>query len=330
MSMRIEDSLQVGVVIPVFNRAQTLIETLPFVLCQSLRPTRLVIADDGSTDGTGDAVEAWLRERASTLDWEVLRLKHRNAASARNAGFQRVSHLPYISFLDSDDHWPEDFLLRSCRALAARPDAVAASAPRKYVAVDPREGNQCAGGDALADRPVEWLFRNGGGIASCTVLRTESFQRSSRWNTSVGSSEDTLLFCEIATLGPWLACPGDPVTFHLGSALSRGEAGNLSRYDACLIKWARRHEMIYDRLPPNLPQVDQSVLRQSIANRWYRVARQQQRRGNRRFARSCLKRCLHWTPRSLRMWRKLLRAYLPSSKASSHPTVRAQSTRSVS
>jgi len=300
---------QVGVIIPVYNRRKILLETLPYVIGQTLPPARLVIADDGSDDGTPDAAEQWLQQKGRGIDWVVRRIPHGGPSAARNAGFESVADLPLITFLDSDDHWPADFLLRASRALEQRPDAVAVSAPRTFKAHEPQFENQHPGGTALAERPLAWLFCHGGGIASCTVLRTSAFERSSRWNEKMGSSEDTLLFCEIATLGPWLHSPGEPVTFNLGSAAKLGETGNLSLRHSRLIKWARTHERIYRSICRGRTDVDHTVLRSEIADRWYRAARQQQRKGNHRFGRTLLKRSLRWKPGHLRFWRKLVKSY---------------------
>ena len=48
--------MRISVVIPTYNRAQTLSRALSSVLCQSLQPYEIIVADDGSQDGTDDLV----------------------------------------------------------------------------------------------------------------------------------------------------------------------------------------------------------------------------------------------------------------------------------
>ena len=86
----------VTVVIPTKDRAALLERTLRSVGEQSLAPSEVIIADDGSTDHTEKVVRAFgaryvPNERG---DW--------GPAAARNEGM-RLAHTRYVAFLDSDD-----------------------------------------------------------------------------------------------------------------------------------------------------------------------------------------------------------------------------------
>jgi len=107
----------VSVVIPVFNRSKTLVRTLPYVTAQTVLPEQLVIVDDGSTDDSANKAEQWLSEHAPAIEWQVIRTQHVGAATARNIGLQSLRQTPYVAFLDSDDHWPADFIERTSQLL---------------------------------------------------------------------------------------------------------------------------------------------------------------------------------------------------------------------
>ncbi len=94
----------VSVIVPAYNRARLIVETLNSVLAQTCRPIELVVVDDGSTDGTGQVVEAWRRERAADggLRVRCLRQPKLGAPAARNHGLIE-SRGEYIQLLDSDD-----------------------------------------------------------------------------------------------------------------------------------------------------------------------------------------------------------------------------------
>ena len=94
---------RVGVVIPLYNRAGIVLQTLQSLLEQELQPVRLAIVDDGSSDGSADAAEHWLTEHDPAFEWVVIRAPHRHAAAARNRGFAEMTDLPLVTFLDSDD-----------------------------------------------------------------------------------------------------------------------------------------------------------------------------------------------------------------------------------
>lgn len=105
----------VTVVIPTRDRLLLLRETLRSVARQDL-DARIVVVDDGSTDGTAEALVCH--------DVSVVR----NAAGgwgsgrARNAGLERVT-TPFVAFLDSDDLLLPQALSTLLAALEADPEA---------------------------------------------------------------------------------------------------------------------------------------------------------------------------------------------------------------
>jgi glycosyltransferase involved in cell wall biosynthesis len=106
-----------SVVIPSFNTAATIELTLRSVLAQTDPDLEVIVGDDGSTDQTLAIVERVGDGRASAL-----RLDHRGAAAARNAGIA-ASRGRFIAFLDSDDLWLPEYLAEMRRALDDAPDA---------------------------------------------------------------------------------------------------------------------------------------------------------------------------------------------------------------
>ena len=119
----------VAVVIPVYNRRLKLVKTLETVVAQTTLPARLIIVDDGSTDGTAQAARSWLALNAP-FEWKVIEQANAGVSVARNEGFAHVGELPFVCFLDSDDLWPPDFIAEGVRALEGGEDIVAAVADR--------------------------------------------------------------------------------------------------------------------------------------------------------------------------------------------------------
>ena len=72
------------------------------VLLQSHRPTRIIVVDDGSVDGTADVLAAI--ERCQPAVQAVLLPYNQGASSACNAGLALVCEA-WVAFLDSDDSW---------------------------------------------------------------------------------------------------------------------------------------------------------------------------------------------------------------------------------
>ena len=85
---------QVDVVVPTLNRLSMLQQAVASIEAQTYPNWRLLIADNGSTDGTLE----WLEHEG--IDWVSAPI--RGAGAARNAGIA-ASNNPLIYFLDSDD-----------------------------------------------------------------------------------------------------------------------------------------------------------------------------------------------------------------------------------
>jgi glycosyltransferase involved in cell wall biosynthesis len=106
-----------SVVIPTYNRGLSTIGAVKSVLAQTYRPLEILVVDDGSTDGSIDLVEQFLRSIAH-VDAEVtlLRQENRGPGCARNAGIA-MARGAYIAFLDSDDTWHPEKLEQQMDAL---------------------------------------------------------------------------------------------------------------------------------------------------------------------------------------------------------------------
>lgn len=100
-----------SVVIPTYNRAGLLAETLGSLWQQRFTDYEVIVIDDGSSDDTA----ALLRANEPRLTW--YRQDHRGAAAARNHA-ARHARGQYLAFLDSDDLWFSWTLEVYARAIA--------------------------------------------------------------------------------------------------------------------------------------------------------------------------------------------------------------------
>src|SRR3990172_7432416 len=93
---------KVSVVIPAYNSAPCIRDAVESALGQGYGEMEVIVVDDGSTDGTKEA----LADLAGAGKVVYIYQENRGAGAARNAGV-RVSGGEYIAFLDSDDLWLE-------------------------------------------------------------------------------------------------------------------------------------------------------------------------------------------------------------------------------
>ena len=105
-----------SVIIPVYNGAVYLTETLESVRAQDYRSLEVIAVDDGST------VES-LTILRSFPEVVCLTQNHLGVASARNRGLE-AARGPLIAFLDQDDLWLPSKLSRQVAYLDAHPEAV--------------------------------------------------------------------------------------------------------------------------------------------------------------------------------------------------------------
>ncbi|OGX15238.1 MAG: hypothetical protein A2166_00420 [Omnitrophica WOR_2 bacterium RBG_13_41_10] len=89
---------KVSVIIPTYNRAHYICETIDSILAQTYRDYEIIVVDDGSTDDTRKVLQKY--------DGKVRYFyqKNRGSSAARNFGISQ-SQGEYIAFLDDDDLW---------------------------------------------------------------------------------------------------------------------------------------------------------------------------------------------------------------------------------
>lgn len=116
----ISDTAPISVVVPCFRCAHTIGPAVASVAAQLLRPSEVVLVDDGSADGTLERL--WEVARAYPSGWVKVVAMARNSgpSAARNRGWEEASQ-PWIAFLDADDSWHPQKLKLQMEALANDP-----------------------------------------------------------------------------------------------------------------------------------------------------------------------------------------------------------------
>ena len=111
----------ISVVIPLYNKEQSIAATIQSVLAQTYTDYEIIVVDDGSTDNSLKVVQ----ERVSELENERVRIIHQENAgvsAARNKGILE-SKGKYIAFLDADDLWAPNYLATLAALIADFPNA---------------------------------------------------------------------------------------------------------------------------------------------------------------------------------------------------------------
>ena len=104
MTKKLSDSIEISVVIPMFNSEKTIIDTIQSIENQTDKNhiKEILIVNDGSTDKSKELVEKHSKE--SCLNIKLIDKKNGGVSSARNMGMKSSSG-NWIAFCDSDDRW---------------------------------------------------------------------------------------------------------------------------------------------------------------------------------------------------------------------------------
>ncbi|MFF8672857.1 glycosyltransferase family 2 protein [Streptomyces sp. NPDC015242] len=186
------------VVVITHNRRQELLRTLDRLAELPERPP-VIVTDNGSTDGTADAVarhHPWVR---------LLRPGRNLGAVGRNLAIRQVT-TPYVAFCDDDSWWAPGALAGAADLLDRHPALGSVTA---RIVVEPG-GTDDPIVEELRNSPVpgpSWLPGPalGSFLAAATVLRADAFRAAGGFHPRLWlGGEEELLAADLAADGWWL------------------------------------------------------------------------------------------------------------------------------
>ena len=92
----------VSIIIPTYNRAQIIGETLDSIIAQTYTNWECIVVDDGSTDNTQEVLEEYIDKDTRFKYHHRPKGKPKGPNSCRNYGF-KICKGDYVNFFDSDD-----------------------------------------------------------------------------------------------------------------------------------------------------------------------------------------------------------------------------------
>jgi glycosyltransferase involved in cell wall biosynthesis len=98
----------ITVVIPLYNKALTIVRCLDSVSSQSELPDELIIINDGSNDESLNIVEDWIAKN-TIINSRFFDQLNKGVSYTRNKGVALASN-NFVAFLDADDEWDRDFI----------------------------------------------------------------------------------------------------------------------------------------------------------------------------------------------------------------------------
>ena len=182
----------VSVVMPLFNKAPYVKKAVESVLAQSYQDWELIVVDDGSKDGSPQAVLDLADER-----FHVYSQGNLGVSAARNSGV-RLAKGELLAFLDADDWWDEKFLAEMVAFSDAYPEASLWASNYWYVkqgktrvAVKQETG--------YFDYPESYLRNEAMPVSSISVLiPRNAFEEAGGFPVGIKLGEDFLLWSKVA------------------------------------------------------------------------------------------------------------------------------------
>jgi tetratricopeptide (TPR) repeat protein len=178
----------VSIVIPAYNHAPYLAQTISSALAQTWRDFEVIVVDDGSTDETakvaaqfGDAIR-------------YIRQDNRGIAGARNTGI-RHAYGEFVSLLDDDDLWERDYLEIVLSVFRKYPDTAAVHAGWQAIDKEGKRSPQRSVRAVPPERLYHTLMAERFFSGACVTVRKTVLD-------NVGLFDETLQGCD--DLDMWL------------------------------------------------------------------------------------------------------------------------------
>lgn len=118
----------VSVIIPTYNRSNSLTVSLNSITNQTYKNIELIVIDDNSSDNTKEIINSL---EIPNLKF-IIHEKNLGAPAARNTGIKNCTG-DFIAFMDDDDMWHPEKIERQLNYLIQNPEADAVFCEFKYV-----------------------------------------------------------------------------------------------------------------------------------------------------------------------------------------------------
>jgi glycosyltransferase involved in cell wall biosynthesis len=290
----------VSVVLPFYNGAGFIRESLDSVLAQTFHDYEIMCVDDGSTDASLAILDEYRQH--------VLLFRQANAGqgAARNAGVRHASGR-YVAFIDQDDRWYPWKLKQQVLALEADPEVVLVHCNSDRMDA---QGRVVQRGATLEEHPramaslLGRLLGEGLILPSAMLVRRDAFERVGGFDDELRGYEDFDLCARLKQEGRFVFLdePGMCYRVHSdGFSRAGGQAVVRSRE-----RFLKNMMVLYAG-----DKVKRRILYLLLAECYSDWGMNEMRVGNFRDAHTMLLCSLQFNPTKFRTYSRLLRSLLP-------------------
>ena len=244
----------VSIVIPAYNNADFLAETLRSVLAQTHRDLEIIVSDHASTDSTWEVMQQFRGDERVVL----LRTEAGGGALANWNRVSRAATGEYLKLVCGDDLISPDIVAKQVAALEAHPDAVLAASPRDIVDADgkpfiSKRGLAGLSGVHPGSAAVRRTVRRGTNIfgePACVMIRREVLERVGWWDSSFPYLIDEASYARVLLEGDFVGVDESLASFRVSA----------SQWSVRLVRdQARQTIGFHDRLADEHPTVVRGI-----------------------------------------------------------------------
>lgn len=180
------NEVEVSAIIPTYNRRDLVLRAIDCVLAQTRPVAQVIVVDDGSTDGTREALAARYGDRIEYV-WQP----NAGVSAARNRGLS-LARGRYLALLDSDDEWLPAKTQRQVEWLEARPDYGMVLCDVLRVNADGSAIDRFRRREQLPEdgHVLRWVLRNPALAPVSAMLRRAVYEQVGGFDASLRTAED--------------------------------------------------------------------------------------------------------------------------------------------
>ena len=200
---------RVAVVIPVYNGAEFLAETIESVFAQTRQPAEVVVVDDGSSDDSLTIARSFPGVR-------VITQANAGVSVSRNRGVAETS-APWIAFLDADDVWDPRKLEVQMAAISRSPKTDLSLTAMRYFSKKSDDKGWEIGPTALppaSEAVGRLLYGKLRIVPSCVILRRSKFLSVGGFAKEASPCEDWDLWLRLEQAGATFLVLAEPLLLY--------------------------------------------------------------------------------------------------------------------
>lgn len=285
----------VSIVMPTYNCATYLPESIESILAQTYNAYEIVVIDDGSVDNTKLVLEPY-KEKIRYIDLG----RNEGLPIARNLGIQSAKG-EYVAFLDADDIWMPEKLKRSIDQFMKNPDA--GMVYSKHINIDSK--SQFLEGKIRRTLPsgnifTQLFFEQNFIICSSVVVRKEVFNKTALFDSELVNCQDWDMWLRIAFYYKAIGIDVPLVKYrHSAKSLSKNR-DNVLKYQKVII------DKIYTMFKDSENGINEKMYKKRLAAHYAKIGRHYMRMGDKVAARESFRLSLKMDPINIRTLRYYL------------------------